>query len=235
MSPKHIRKWAFFLVCFSAAVALPIGCNTFIGHDLGHETSWGNDPINPAEYPLSFKDGPKKGKEVVVAISTTFAPGIDFAFAGSERKLTREITKRLSEISGDSGQKLKVINPEESEIDTHEPNWRLMYLNFWGQKRFVDLVIKVHFDKLSLYPPDGLNRVYDGQSQVTVDVEEVDTAGNTKPRYHYVFAFKYPQTGAIDATSTPVTRYKQEFLEHLADEIAKMHVEHKAETGTAVK
>jgi hypothetical protein len=231
MSPNHLRKWAFSPACFAAAVALTIGCKTLVYND---PTDWGNDPINPAEYPLAFKDGPKKGKEVVVAISTTYAPDIDFAFAGSERRLTREIAKRLSDSAKDSGQKLMVIDPEQSDIlDTHDPNWRLMYLNFWGQKRFVDLVLRVHFDKLSLYPPDGLNRVYDGQSQVTVDVEEVDAGGNTKPRYHYVFAFKYPRTGVIDATATPVTRYKQEFLEHLAEEIAKMHVEHKAETGTA--
>lgn len=232
MSQNQIRKWAHRVVCLGFAALLPVGCNLFPHGHLEEPflvgQPFGGEPFSSAEYPLTFKDGPKKGQDVAVAVFVEYALGTDFAFAGSEAKLASELVKKLPELAKERNQTFKVIDPaRENSIDPKNPNWRLMYTSDWGRKHFVDFVLTVHMDKLTIYLPDSHNQFYEGQAEITVDVDEIDEAGKSKPKYHYVMPFKYPEAGTLDATQLPVTRFKQEFLEQLALEISMKHIPHR--------
>ena len=71
MSQKYLGKLAKCAVWFTLAAVLSIGCNPLA--TMGF--LFGGDPVKSAECPLEFKDGPKKGKEVVVALFVTSGSG----------------------------------------------------------------------------------------------------------------------------------------------------------------
>jgi hypothetical protein len=230
MNQKLLGKWAKRAVWLALAVVLSIGCNPLA--TVGF--IFGDDPVKPAEYPLEYKDGPKKGKEVVVAVFVTSAPGIGPVFAGSEGKLASDIAKKLPEIAKAGKKKLVVLDP--SLVNTFKmknQTWKQMHPSEWGKKLGADFVLDIQLDRMSLYQPGSLNKLYEGQADVTVDVYDVDT-GPGEAKYEYILPYKYPRgLRAIDAESTPPNRFKMEFLEHLATEICNKHVEHKLSTGIA--
>jgi hypothetical protein len=229
MSQNQACKWARRAVWFTLAAVFTLGCNPLA--TLSFLTQ--SDPVKKAEYPLVFADGPKKGKEVVVAVFVSSAPGIGPVFAGSEGKLASDIAKKLPEMAKESKQKLVVLDPAlVNKFKMNNPNWKLMHASEWGKKLNVDFVLDIHLEKMSLYQPGSLNMYYEGQADVTVDVYDVD-AGPGEPKYNYVHPFKYPHTSVLPTDSIPQNRFKQDYLEHLAAELSMKHVEHKQGSGIA--
>jgi hypothetical protein len=229
MSQNQAGKWARRAVWFTLAAVFTLGCNPLA--TLSFLTQ--SDPVKKAEYPLVFADGPKKGKEVVVAVFVSSAPGIGPVFAGSEGKLASDIAKKLPEMAKEYKQKLVVIEPSlVNKFKMNNPNWKLMHASEWGKKLNVDFVLDIHLEKMSLYQPGSLNMYYEGQADVTVDVYDVD-AGPGEPKYNYVHPFKYPHTSVLPTDSIPQNRFKQDYLEHLAAELAMKHVSHKVDSGIA--
>jgi hypothetical protein len=195
------------------------------------------DHIKIADYPLVFKDGPKKGKESVVAVFVSIAPGIGPVFAGSEGKLASEIAEKLPQMAKESKQKVVVLEPAlVNKFKLNDPNWKQMHPSEWGKKLGADFVLDIHLEKMSLYQPGSLNQLYEGQADVTADVYDVDAeplqVNSDEPKYNYVHPFKYPHTGAFDAGTIPQNRFKQDYLEHLAAELAMKHIDHKQ--GSAI-
>ncbi|HEV3439412.1 MAG TPA: hypothetical protein VG122_18755, partial [Gemmata sp.] len=166
MSQNQACKWARRAVWFTLAAVFTLGCNPLA--TLSFLTQ--SDPVKKAEYPLVFADGPKKGKEVVVAVFVSSAPGIGPVFAGSEGKLASDIAKKLPEMAKESKQKLVVLDPAlVNKFKMNNPNWKLMHASEWGKKLNVDFVLDIHLEKMSLYQPGSLNMYYEGQADVTVD------------------------------------------------------------------
>jgi hypothetical protein len=228
MNPKHGRKWAVFFVSSTIAVAPPSGCYPFSTVNV----LWGGDPVKPAECPLVFKDGPKKGKEVVVALFISSAAGMGPEFARSEDILASDIAAIFPALATKSKQKLAVIDPVlVNKFVMKTPNMNRIHPGEWAWNLGADYVLMVHLDKMSLYQPGSRNQLYEGAADVTVDVFDVD-AGPTQPVYHYIIPFKYPRH-VLDPSTIPVNKFKKDFLEHLAIEICNRHVEHKVSSVIA--
>jgi hypothetical protein len=226
MSQNQAGKWARCVVWCTLAAILPSGCNPFA--TIASCGRW-PDPVKAAEYPLVFTDGPKKGKDCVVAVFVSSTPEIRKEFEGSEGQLVSDTAKKLQEMAKESKQKLVALDPVlVNKFKKKSPNWNRLHPSQWGKELGVDYVLDIHLDKMSLYQPDSQNQVYDGRAEVTVDVYDVG-AGIAEPKYHYIYPFRYPNTAVVDTTSIPVVRFRYDFLEHLAAELAMKHVEHKAE------
>jgi hypothetical protein len=212
------------------AVVMAIGCNPLA--TISFLTQ--KDPKVSAEYPLTFKDGPKKNKdEIVVAMFVTVAPGSGPLFAGVEGKLAGDLAKKLPEMAKEYKQKIVVREPAQvNRFKMNNKNWNLMSPAEWGRKLDADYVIEINLKNMSLYQPGSLNNLYEGHAEVEVSVYDVD-AGAGDPKYSYVHPYSYPRTGMLDATTLPVNRFKQDFMEHLATELAMKHVDHKQGSGIA--
>jgi hypothetical protein len=230
MSQNQPGKWARCVVLCILAATLPIGCNPFATYsNIGPQP----EPIKQADYPLVFKDGPKKGKDVVVAVFVSSTPEIRKEFEGCEGQLVSDTAKRLQEMARENKQKLVVLDPTlVNKFKKKNPTWNSMYPNQWGKELGVDYVLDIHLNKMSLYQPGSQNQFYEGQTEVAVDVYDVD-AGIAEPKYNYVYPFKYSQTGVANATSIPLIRFKYDFLDHLAAELAMKHVAHKVDSEIA--
>jgi hypothetical protein len=230
MSPRPVGKLAFLIVCCASAAASPIGCDPFTTCTVFPKT----EPFKDALYPLSIKDGPKKEKEAVVALFVSIAPGMGPECARSEVKLASDLSKMFPEMAKENKQKLSVIDPVQiNKFAMKTPNFTRMHPCEWGWNLGADFVFTIHLDKMSLYQPGSRNQILDASADVIVDVFDV-AAGPAGPKYHYMDQFKYPNSGVIDkGTMISVTRFKQEFMEHLAVDICRKHFKHKASEEAA--
>lgn len=224
MSPKHSGKLAFLLVGFIAAAALPMGC-----FNLAPPFPFLGEHIKEPEYPLNFKEGAKKDKEIVVALFVSIAPGMGSEYTRSEVALAADIAKKLPEMAKEKSQKLSVIDPVQiNKFAMKTTNFVHMHPCEWGWNLGADYVLTVHLEKMSFHEviPGSKTLVYEGRADVSVDVFDVDD-GPTQPKYHYILPFRFPQIGYFDDSSIPLNRFKKDFLEHLATEICGKHVRHK--------
>ncbi len=222
-------RWARRAIWGTLAVVCTVGCNplTTIAFLTHRETKV------PAEYPLTFTEGPKKNKdEIVVALFTSQGAGQSYDFATAERSLASELAKRLPELAKENKQKLVVLSPTQVDrFKIDNPTWKSGNPVAWGKKLEADFVLDIHLDRMSLYKPGMLDQVYEGRAEVTVDVYDID--GYTGEPKNYVHAFAFPKTGVRDATSIPQSQFKKWFIENLATELAYKHVEHKPSSGIA--
>jgi hypothetical protein len=232
MSLRHIGHWARYTVWCTLAAMFALGCNPLATVSFLTQS----DPVKPAEFPLTYDKGPKKDKEVVVALFVSCAPGISPSLAGSEGKLASDMAKKLPEMAKAAKRPTKMTVVEPSQVNTFKmknPNWKQMHPSEWGKKLNADFVMEIRIEKMSLYKSGNLSLLYEGEAEVNVDVYEVDGGTAQAPKYTYVNPFKWPHTGFLASDSIPESRFKQDFLEHLAMELCMKHVEHKQASGIA--
>lgn len=232
MSQNRAVRWASRIVWLTVASIFAFGCNPL--STISFLTQ--SDPVKKAEYPLTFEKGPKKGKDpVVVAVFVGSSPGISPSFAGCEGKLASGIAKQLPEMCKDNKenkQKIAVVEPSMvNRFKMNNPKWKVMHPSEWGRKLNVDFVMDIQLEKMSLYQPNSCNQLYEGTAEVTVDIYDVDEGPAAEPKHHYVLPFRYPHTGALDASNIPESRFRQDYMEHLASEISMKHVTCKQGSG----
>ena len=224
-------KWARRAVWATLAAVLTVGCSplTTIGFLLHR-----NERV-PAEVPLKPKeaaDGSKK-EEVTVALLVSPQPGsASVEFAGAERELASMMAKMLPEMAKGGKQKVAVVPP--SKVDTfkmHNPNWRTIRAAEIGKKLGADFVLDITLGPVSVYQPGSLKNLYQGKTEVSVEV--YDVADPVAEPQHYVHPFSYPKTGFKDATEVPIGQFRMEFLTRLSRELCLKHVEHAPSIGIA--
>src|SRR5262249_20120672 len=171
-------------------------------------------------------------EEIVVALFVSQGTGQSYEFAGAEGHLASELAKKLPEMSKENKRKLKVVRVADVNMfKVKNPNWKVMHPSTWGKQLGADFVLDIHLDKMSLYQPNSLNEIYKGSAEVSVDVYDVD-AGQAAPS-NYIHAFSYPTTGVRDATSIPVSQFRKAFIENLAVELCRYHIDYKKSSGIA--
>jgi hypothetical protein len=226
-------RWARRAVWGTLAVVLTIGCNplttiAFLTH---------KDVKIPAEAPLAYKKDDEKHKdkekEIQVAVFVSQGTGQSFEFAGVDGSLAQEIAKKLPEMAKENKQNIVVIPPAQvNRFKMQNQNWKYMHAAERGRHLGADFVLLVNLDKMSLFKPGTRNEFYEGRADVTVDTYQVDE-GQGEPKYTYVHAFVYPKGGFSAADSKPVSAFRREFIENLAVELVRHHVDHKPSSGIA--
>lgn len=222
--------WARRAVWGTFAVVVATGCNplttiAFLTH---------KDVKVPAEAPLEFKDGPKKGKEeVTVAVFVNQAAGQSLDFAGAEAMLASELARKLPEMSKESKQKISVVPPKDvNKYKMRNPGWKTVDPSQRGKELGADFVLDIYLDNMTLFQPGSQRNFYEGRADVTIDVYDVD-AGPGEPKYPLILGFTYPKGLFRDASSMPTSAFRKLFIENLAVEIARKHTEHKPSSGIA--
>ena len=217
-------NWFSLALACAFASVLPIGCFSLPESSLFKRIEILCRPAEPTEYPLTFETGPKKGKDVVVALFVASQPGIEQVCPGIDGKLASEIARIMPELAKDQKQKIRVINPVVvDKFKLKNPDWKLTYASSCGNKLGADYVIVIYVNQMSLYEQNSHQELYLCTAEVNVDVYDVD-AGMSPPKWNYVLPFKYPHSGVIDRSSIPITRFRQECVDQLAAEICMKHV-----------
>lgn len=225
-------RWARRAVWGTLLVVCTIGCNplttiAFLTH---------KDVKIPAEFPLTYKEGPKKDKEeIVVALFISQGTGQSYEFAGADVALANEIIKKLPDMVKETKQKQKVTVLSTAQVNKFKmknPNWKLMHPTERAKQLGADFVLEVHLDKMNLYQPGSQQNFYEGRADVTVDMYDVED-GATDPKHTYAHTCMYPKTGFRDASTKPASAFRRELIENLAIELCRKHVEYKPSSGIA--
>lgn len=193
----------------------------------------------PAPHPLTFdKDSPKKDKEeVVVLLLTHQSASAGTSFVTADRELADRLARVLPEMAKENKDKRKVRVISSTQFDKFKmtnPKWRDMSAGEIGQKLGADFVLDIFLDKIRLYQPNSANTIYEGKAEVTVAVHEVKATGSDV-KDEYPITFSYPRGGVStrDASSVSEGEFKKLFLDNMATEIARMHVDSKPSSGIA--
>jgi hypothetical protein len=130
-------------------------------------------------------------------------------------------------------QKIRVVPSKDvNAFKMRNATWATWHPSKWGKQLGADYVLDIHLDKMRLYQPGMLDQLYEGRAEVSVDTYDVD-AGLGEPKYNYVYPFAFPKTGYRDASAVPVGTFRKQFIETLALELCRQHVDHNASSGIA--
>jgi hypothetical protein len=232
MNRNRVGKWARRAVWGTLLAVAAIGCNPLnIAAFM-----FARDEKMPAPHPLAFdKEGPKKDKEeVVVLLLPQMAPGYSREFVTTDRDLSEKLARLLPELAKENkdktARKVRVISPTQvDKFKIANPHWKQMSAGDIGDKLGADFVLEIWLDKMRLYQPNSQNSIYEGRAEVTVSVYEVgETNGERKG---YTHAFAYPRGLVRDASAVPESEFKKQYLEALAADLARYHVDSKV-SGT---
>jgi hypothetical protein len=220
MSQTQSRRWAIRAFWFTLATLVPIGCNLLVSK------SESQPKPTRAEYPLTLDTGPSNDQRIHVAIFLSGTLELTQEYEGIEGRLGSLVATKLQQLATETKQEpqLQVVDPTlVNKYKKKNPNWNTLHASQWGHSVKADFVLDIHLDKMSLYQPGTSNQFYGGYAEVAVDVYEV-RRGIAEPRFKYVLVSRYPKTGVLEASSVPLLRFQQEFLQHLATELAEKHV-----------
>jgi len=228
-----LKKWAKRSVWLALAAVLTIGCNplqtvAFFLH---------KDDKLPAKYPLRPKDGPKKDKddEIVVLVLCDRGSGVPQEFSMVHNELAGMLGKRITEFAKDNKEKFTVVSAADvAKYKQGNPNWKSQHPSEIGKKFNADYVLDVTLSNIGVYQAGSAREIYEGRSEVYVDVYET-ALGKAEPKDKYVHQFLCPKTGMIAASNLPLSRFKQMFVEQLAQEIVQFHLEHRPSDGIAAE
>lgn len=101
-----------------------------------------------------------------------------------------------------------------------------------GAKLGADFVLEIYLDGLRLYQPGTERNVYEARAEVKVSVYEAGAEGGAM-KDKYDLAVAYPRTGVRPADAMSESAFKNLFVETMAIEVARQHVEHKASNSIA--
>jgi hypothetical protein len=234
MNRTSVGKWARRAVWGALVAVAGIGCSPL--NVIGF--MFARDDKMPAPHPLTFaKDGPKKDKdEVVVVLLPQMASGFPAQFATADRDLADKLSRLLPELAKENKdkRKLRVISPTQvDKFKMSNPTWKQMSAAQIGQKLGADFVLEIWLDKMRLYQPNSANNIYEGKAEVQVQIYEIGADdGELKDKYDLPFAYP-PNGGVRDASVMSEGKFKMLFMENLASEIARQHIDCKPSNAIA--
>lgn len=226
MSGTRAGRWWKRGVWAGLAVVLAAGCNplttiAFLTHR--------DDPV-PAPYRLRPKEGEKAAKdhEIKVLVLCDHGSGMTFEFAGADRELAGLLTKRLPELAKENKEKLTVVPPADlDKFKWKNPDWKTMRPARIGKALGADYVLDVGVGNVNVYQPGSGRKIYEGRAEVEVDVYDVAAPAADGPAHHYTHQFVFPKTGMKVVEDIPLSLFRQMFLEKLALELSRKHVDYK--------
>ena len=224
-------KWAKWGVWATLLAVMSFGCSplTTLGFILHR------DEPKAAQYPLRPATGPKheKDQELFVLILVDQSPGRP-EFAGAGRELQTSLSKRIPEEAKESKDKLTVIAPSQfDKFKMANANWKSMHPAVIGKRLRADVVMDIHLGNMSLYQSGTANQLYEGSAEVTMDIYDV-TKGAGEPMHHYTHMHRYPKSmGMVSPSDVPEAQFKQKFLDQLAVDLARKHIDHKVSVSVA--
>ena len=212
-----------------AAVATALMTAAVFSFGCGPGTWWHllkGDEAMKADHPLTPPEGKK---EVIVAVSVTANHGVPI---GSDLDLASKIGSQLKVLSEtNKGTKIVVVDQAKvNNFKTTDPNrWGTGNPGDFARQLGADYWIDVTMVSLKLMDRDFGGEICRGSANLEVSVYE---AGKGEPKYTYPLTHQ-AQLKPTDASQ--VNLYRNQYLGHLATEVAFQHVNYKGDQKRALE
>lgn len=220
MSRTNLRRVLAAVGVLTAAV---------FGFGCGPATWWHllkGDETMKAEHPFTPHEGKK---EVTLAVSVTSSQGVPI---GADLDLASKIgsqLKTLAELNKDT----KIVVVDQSKVNafkTSDPNrWNTGNPGDFAAKLGADYWMDVTIVGLKLMDRDFGGEICRGSATLEVAVYE---AGKGEPKYTYPYTH---QAQLKPTDPSQINLYRNQYLGHLATELAFKHVSYKADQKRALE
>jgi hypothetical protein len=153
-------------------------------------------------------------------------------YVSADRDLTEKLAKVLPELAKENKnkKKIRVISPTQvDKFKMANQHWKHLPASEIGTKLEADFVLEIELTQVQLYQPNtpATEKIYEGHAEIGVNIYEVGAPGGDTLKDHYTFAFSYPRGMPRAASAISVGEFKAQYIENLATEIAKRHIDHK--------
>ncbi len=215
------RRRAVLVGLLLASVAFGLGCNMlslpyFIMQP---------EPKDPA----AMKQVAAKEKDQEVTVVILVSGGLETRpeFLRADRDLSFRIAKHLQELCKANEENVKVISPPKvEEFKNEHPGWRTMDTEEIARRFAADYVINVEVEQLSMYQRGSSNLLYRGEAQLSVTlVDASDPSVPTEAPIQIIYPDE-SRGGAIPIDDEPPQKFKADFFEKIATEVAWQFTAH---------
>jgi hypothetical protein len=161
-----------------------------------------------------------KDTKVKVAVIVTSGPNVYDQGARVDRELAQAVIKRLNEACKEN--KENVVAKKFNEIERYKsehPDWNSAGIDLAtiGKELKVNYVIYLEIDSLSLYVPGSGSSLYQGQTDIKIQVKKIDKADDLPEEEldHEVF----PESPRDVSDMPNPMQFRKEFFDRVATKI----------------
>lgn len=181
----------------------------------------------PADFPLTARDGQK---EIKLLVTATSGPAVaqSFEFAGLDRDISSKLSKRLAEVTRETRHPIKPVDPSAfDKFKAATPGWKVTHPSQIAKHLGADYVIDVQIASFRVYDPETGRNMYQGEARMEVSVY---AAGVEEVKYQYTHQSRQPDQPAY---TSDVSAYKTKFVDQIVLELASRHTEHTSDSRVA--
>lgn len=206
-------KWTAFIL---GALWVSIGCG----------------PANITYLLLPFSDDripPKcklaSSKEVTVCIVTNFATLEARPDAvPAEGELAELLAQQLRTRATENKEKIKVVPTSKVRSYQNQADAGTRPLHDIGKHFKADYVVALEISNLSLYEYKSAQQLYRGNTEINVQVVDVNKPAGEGTIFTEPYRREYPTGGAKDASEMSVATFRARFLNTVAADLARLFV-----------
>jgi len=181
--------------------------------------------VDDREPPKCKLTSPDK-KEVTVAIVTTFASlETRPEMLPIEFELSDRLAAEMRKLAKDTKEKIKFVPTSKVRSLMNQEASGSMSRKEIGQKLKADWVINLEINSISLYEKGSFNQLFRGKTEISITCIDVNEASNEGSPFQEIYPREYPGArGPIDAGNSSLLEFRAQFLNVLAQEIARFFV-----------
>jgi hypothetical protein len=214
---KASRRWLAAALLVGAALAAN-GCTPT---SLGYLLMLGQDPMIDPMCPLTDKDNKNKEVKVVIIVDG----GVNFSpeLAQVDQVLATKLADILRERCKTNKEKVTVVPSFKVEaFRQRQRDWRSLSAQEIGKHFGADYVINLDIGKMSLYEEKSRSSFYRGRAEIAIKVIKVNAPEGEGLYYSKEYVCQeYPRAYPVETTSFGVGVFRQQFLNHVAEELSR--------------
>jgi hypothetical protein len=228
------RFWIAPLLFGLSALFAGVGCGNVNPVVLIAYLFNGNDPKDPAKFPL--KPRPKhEEEEVKVVVLTTCAQGLSSDVMGVDRALASEFIKLLQERCTENKEKVLVKRVTAiDEFKKKNPDWQGLSPVDIGKELKADYIIDIEVLDMTLYEEGSRKEFLHGRCHIAVTAFDL-AQKSTEPAFAPPdFNLTYPSGHPMSVYDENVSTFKQKFIKRIAGELVLPFTAHSSEQRVLV-
>jgi hypothetical protein len=183
---------------------------------------------------LADKDNKKEVRVVIMTYSDRLETRQELL--GAERDLTQQFAAKLREGCETNNERVVIVNPRKvEEFKSGHPGWTSADLPEIGRHFKADYVIYLEVNRLSLFNKADMNTQYKGHVEISVTLVNVNNPDGPPDRREFVCSYPSDARAIPVDSDTPVSKFREAFLAHIAKRLSWYFTEHLPREGYYVE
>jgi hypothetical protein len=209
LTPVSAARWRWRLIALLLlGVVMNVGCGPELLYFL-----WPTSPPNNAVCKLT---NTKSNPKVVILAFHAGARTQTTDLFDVDRQLAEHLAQVLKKRFTDHGERVTVVEPYKvREYQAKNYNWQNKSPHEIGKHFEADYVISLEIQKMSLYKEGSMRTLYEGRSEITVAVTDVNGPTEQGAVFTKNYQSSYPPQGPTPADES-LGFFRAKFIDYMA-------------------